>query len=141
MQEPFRALIIDGRGTIGTPVCRSLRRQGCRVDVFASEGSPIFRSRFCDRRFLAPPLLQREKTFNALRTIAQMVRYDEIHLGNEAVLELLQPLIGDDSWKGLLLPERSIVQLLLSKNSTLEFLSAAGISIPRTIIPASEQQL
>ena len=137
MSQLSRVLIIDRRCVIGTCVCRTLATQGCEIDIFAYPGSAALRSRYCHRVFAAPPLQRLEAFLNTLRAVMENERYDAIHICNESVLEVCLPLTDADCWKGLLLPERRTVQMLLSKNRTVRFLAAAGIATPRTLVPAS----
>jgi hypothetical protein len=136
-----RALIIDRRAVIGVAVCRTLARQGCRVDIFAERNSPAFRSRFCHRALLSPPFEDREDFLAAMQSVVNATTYDEIYLCNEEVLARISFLMGGDRWKGLLLPDQPSIAILLSKNLTLSFMKSIGVEIPRTLPCEGEHQL
>jgi biotin carboxylase len=136
-----RALILDPGGTIGTPVCRILARQGCRVDVLAKPHAPIFYSRFVHERFISPPPERSEAFQAALQSVVEQDWYDEIYVCSEEVLTGIDALRQGKSWRGLLLPESSSLAIALSKNSVTEYLGQAGVLVPRTVVPHAEYQL
>jgi predicted ATP-grasp superfamily ATP-dependent carboligase len=136
-----RALIIDQRAVLGTTLCRTLARQHCLVDVFAERKSPAFLSRFCHRALCSPQFEDQEDFLLALQLAVNETAYDEIYLCNEDVLALVSEFAGLDRWKGLLLPDRRFIKILLSKNLTLSFVQAAGVAVPRTLSCDGEDDL
>jgi predicted ATP-grasp superfamily ATP-dependent carboligase len=131
-----QALIIDQRSGMGTEVCRKLAAQGCRVDIFAEEASPAFRSRYCHRRLVAPPWRQRSRFLNVLQRTVEDGHYDEIYVCTEPVLELIMPLLDSHpAWRALLVPATQSLKITLSKNDTIELAMSAGVPVPRTLVP------
>lgn len=136
------ALIIDQRTTYSIEVCRSLARLGYAVDVFAETLSPVLRSRFCRRRLIAPSFHDATAIAHSMEAAVQQQRYDVIYLCSEEVLPHIAPLVSrSDRWKALPLSEPDDIQVIVSKHAVLERVSKAGVPIPRTVIPASVEDV
>ena len=135
-----RVLVIDRRAVIGTEICRAESAHGCKVDVFAEPESPVFRSRFCDRRFVMHGL--DEPAFAAeLSSVASAHQYDAIYVCNEEVLARIVALSAGANWRGLLIPPPDLLKIALSKNATLSLVASAGVPVPMTVIPNDEDDL
>ncbi|HLH77852.1 MAG TPA: ATP-grasp domain-containing protein [Candidatus Binataceae bacterium] len=139
-QIPSRALILDPGGMLALSICRRLAAYGCEVEIFARPDTPAFFSRFPVSRRAAPPLGQ--PLAAPLQTLAfEHKRFDQVYVCSEDVLETLLKLELTEHWRGLLLPEPAILEIVLSKNRTTDYLRRAGINVPRTIVPRSDQEL
>jgi predicted ATP-grasp superfamily ATP-dependent carboligase len=65
-----------------------------------------------------------------------------IYLCSEHLLEPITKHIQDSApWRGLLLSEPSSLPTLLSKNSVMRLVAEAGIPIPKTLFPGTEEEL
>ncbi len=136
-----RVLLIDKRAVMGTEVCRTLAAQGCETDIFASAGSPAFRSRFCSGRLIAPCFDDARAYREALRAAAEARPYDAIHVCHEEALARLLPLSRLKGWRGLLIAPAASLKIALRKSAALALAERAGVAIPRTLVPAGEDDL
>jgi carbamoylphosphate synthase large subunit len=136
-----RALILDKRAVMGTEICRSLARNGCAVDVLGAASSPAFYSRFCARRFPAPPYESGEPFRSAILDVVRDTHYDAIFICNEEVLETVMSIPGYEHWPGLVLSSPTSLRTALSKFAMIQVARDAGIAIPRTIFPQEESDL
>ncbi len=137
-----RVLIIDKRAVMATDVCRTVARQKCTVEVFASRASPAFRSRFCSGALVSPPLDEREAFFEALRAVVYGGEpYDAIHVCHEEILAAIVHSLSAPHWRGLLTPPAARLRIALSKNAMVRLAAHAGVATPRTAVPASEDEM
>lgn len=137
-----RALLIDQHHTFPVEVCRSLARQGVEVHVFARPASPAFASRYCARRIVSPPWELTDRFLDAVRQAVTRHAYDAILICDEELLEVMAPIIdGSEAWQGLLLPAPADLRRTFSKNAVLEAVRAAGVPVPPTVIPASDEEV
>jgi len=136
-----RALIIDRRAVLATDVCRTLTRLKWKVDIFAESGSPAFRSRYCHRRLIAPSWATPTRFLDALRSTVESTHYDAIFLSSEELLEHIPALMTSPNWKTLLLPPPESIKIALSKNASIRLAIDAGVTVPRTLIPADERDV
>lgn len=118
-----------------------MARLGYLVDTFAEAKSPIFRSRFCNRRFLAPSWHNGEAFFAALDRVVEAEEYDGIFICNEDILEALATRSNPVAWKGLLLADRGSLWIAFSKNRATMMAREIGVPVPRTVIPNGEHEL
>jgi predicted ATP-grasp superfamily ATP-dependent carboligase len=129
-----RALIVDTRAVLGFEVCRSLRKMGWEVDVFAQPGSPVFRSRACHRPLVCPHLTS--EFVGDLTSVVESGNYEAIYLCSEEILELLIDSESSSRWAALPLSEPWALKSALSKNAMVRLVHSAGVAVPHTIIPA-----
>lgn len=137
----LRALVLDKRAVMGTEICRSLGARGWLVDVLAAAASPAFYSRFCARRFPSPPCEEAELFRTLLAEVLGNTQYDAIFVCNEEVLELLMTMPDWQRWPGLVAPDEATLRIALSKVAMMEVAKSAGVAIPNTIMPSSEDEL
>lgn len=136
-----RALVLDRKaGTIALQLCRALARLNYRAEVFGEAESPAFRSRYCSRALVAPPW-RPDRVAAALRRIIRQDRYDVIYICSEEILEIAHLLLSATELAGLPLPERWAVEILLSKNQTVQHVKRAGTALPNTILPNGENEV
>src|SRR5712692_4683282 len=126
-----RALILDKRsGVLAMQVCRALARRGYRVDIFGQEGSPAFRSRFCDREW-TPAAWRPDVIAATLLRLVQTCRFDAIYLCSEELLAIVLDLTARGKWNALPLSKTDSLTMLLSKNATLRVAQDAQVATPR----------
>jgi predicted ATP-grasp superfamily ATP-dependent carboligase len=135
-----KVLIVDKVAVLGLEICRAVAAQGCRVDVFAGKSSPIFRSRFCNRRIVSPPFEDAARFCDALERTVSSESYDAIHICHEEILARVHPVLEQSHWKGLLTPPPEKLKIALSKNAALALAARIGVATPRTRIPESAEQ-
>lgn len=137
-----RVLIIDQRNTHPVLLCRHLTSKGFVVDAIAEAEAPVFRSRHCRGRFTAPPWYAGAAYLARLTSVVEDGAYDAIYLCSEAVLELLVDRLGRSArWRALPVPAEWSLRAALSKNAALDLVKAAGVAVPRTVVPADEREL
>lgn len=136
-----RALVLDRRPVIGTEICRSMARRGFAVDLFGERGSPAFHSRYCARRFFAPPLAASTEFRHALCEVVCQARYDAIFVCNEEILDELLSFPDCGLLPGLPLSSPGSLRLTLSKAAMTKIASDAGVSVPRTVVPDGPDEL
>ena len=137
----LRALILDKRsGVLATQVCRALAQRGYRVDIFGQEGSPAFRSRFCDREW-TPAVWRPEAIAATLQRLVQTYRFDAIYLCSEEILAIFLDLTASGKWNALPLSKTESLKMLLSKNVSLRVAQDAKVATPRTVIPDDDSDL
>ncbi|MGH7278126.1 MAG: ATP-grasp domain-containing protein [Candidatus Rokuibacteriota bacterium] len=139
---PDRALIIDQSNSYPLQVCRALARRGCVVDAFAEAAAPVLTSRFCSRRIVSPPWFETEAFATLLASTLDAGQYDVVYLCSEVILErTIAPAAGARRWKGLPLTDPEALTTLFSKNAVMERVAAAGVPVPRTVVPADDAEV
>lgn len=136
-----KALVLDRQaGTIALQLCRALARLNYRVEVFGERESIAFRSRYCARALVAPAW-QPYRVASELRRIIEQDRYAVIYVCSEEILEILHNLLSATELTGLPLSKKRVVEVLLSKNVTVQHMKRAGIAVPITIVPDGEDEV
>jgi predicted ATP-grasp superfamily ATP-dependent carboligase len=139
---PKRALVIDQNNTYTIQLVRDLAAVGHGVTVFAEPGAPALRSRDCHVRMPSPPWHAGEEFRRPLLDLVSRGRFDVIYICSEPILEILLPFIGiGRGWDGLLLPPPQFLKVTFSKNEALDLARAIGVPVPRTEVPANEDDV
>ena len=134
-----RALILDKRSSVlGLQVCRALARRGYQVELFGQNGSPAFRSRFCDEHW-TPAAWLPDAIAATLQRLVETYTFDIIYLCSEELLPIVVDLTAAGRWRALPLSKSESLRTLLSKHETLRVAEDAGVAVPRTVIPVGEK--
>jgi|GEM_PF-2509476 biotin carboxylase len=136
-----RALIVDRRAVMATEMCRFLAADGFAVDVLAEVGSPAFYSRFLRQALVSPPVQLRAAFLARVQEVVEGADYDAIFVCNEEVLEALLELPAARQWSGLVLTPPERLRQALGRKEMLRVAAQAGVSTPRTLVPAHEGEL
>ena len=137
----LHALILDKRSSVlSMQVCRALAHRGYQVDIFGMKGSPAFRSRFCHRVWTPDEWLP-DAIAATLQRLINTCAFDVVYLCSEELLPIVLDLTAGGSWRGLPLSKAESLRTLLSKHQTLRVAHDADVAVPRTMIPASENDV
>lgn len=136
-----RALILDRRAVMATEMCRILAAGGFAVDVLGEAASPAFYSRFVRQALISPPVQARQAFLARVQEVVEAADYDAIFVCNEEVLEALLELPAARQWSGLVLTPVEQLRRALSRKEMLAVAAKAGLSTPRTLVPADEREI
>lgn len=136
-----RVLIIDQRTSYPLQVCRTLGRRGHEIHAVAEAGAGLLRSHYCARVFPTPAWYRDPAYFKRLDAVVQSGWYDVIYVCGEVVLEQLLPFIAAGGpWTAFPFGAAPSATMLFDKNAVLERVGAAGVPVPRSIVPSSETE-
>ncbi|HLH77672.1 MAG TPA: ATP-grasp domain-containing protein [Candidatus Binataceae bacterium] len=135
------ALILDRRAVMAIEMCRILAASGYAVDVLGEAGSPAFHSRFLRQAMVSPPVQLKQAFLARVSEVVEEADYDAIFVCNEEVLEALLDLPAARHWRGLALTPPEQLRQALSRKQMLRVAAQAGVSTPRTLVPADEGEL
>jgi predicted ATP-grasp superfamily ATP-dependent carboligase len=135
----MHVLVSAGAEKQALAAVRSLGRAGARVDVVETKpDAPAFRSRWCDKAFVAPGLADRAAYAAFLLERVQARRYTTLLACDDVTATILSeerqrflPYVP------LLLPDADRFRTATDKAALVHFAAAAGIPVPRTLHPAS----